>query len=114
MTHARTAGRAGRPWERVKTQCFREETACWLCKRPVDQTLDPRDPWSRTADHLIQLDHKGPPNKRTNLAMAHRRCNTARSNSLRGLKPEDCACSLGLPCERLQPKGVLTVDATTV
>lgn len=114
MARTSTAGRVGRPWERVKAQVFREESICWLCNTWVDQTLDPRDPMSRTADHLIQLDHKGPPLARTNLRAAHRRCNTARSNRLRGLARENCACSLGLPCDRLTPRGVLTVDATMV
>ena len=80
----------------------------------MDQTLDDRSPWSRTADHLIQLDHSGPPHDRVNLRLAHRRCNTARSNQLRGLVREQCACTLGQPCARLQPRGWMSVDATLV
>lgn len=107
-------GRAGRPWERVKAQVFREETICWLCLGLVDQSLDPRSPWSRTADHKIQLQHGGRPIARDNLALSHRRCNSARSNALRGLAREACACSLGLPCARLQPRGYVSVDPYSV
>lgn len=87
---------------------------CWLCGEWVDQTLPPLHRLARGADHLIQLQHGGPPHARSNIRLSHCRCNTARSNSLRGLKVEDCACSLGLPCARLQPRGWVSVDATTV
>lgn len=109
-------GRSGRPWERVKAQCFREETHCWLCGHRVDQTLLSTDPMARSADHLIQLQHEGPPLARSNLRIAHLRCNSGRSNSLRGLRREHCACSLGQPCARLTPKErtCLIVDATRV
>ena len=111
-----TAGRVGRPWRTVQQRCFREETICWICLQSVDQHLDDRSPWSRTADHLIQLQHQGPPHDRANLKLAHRRCNTARSNTLRGVEKPQCACSLGLPCARLQVREQvwLAVDATTV
>lgn len=111
---AASPGRVGRPWRTVQRQCFREETACWLCNEPVDPDVDDRDPLSRTADHLIQLQHKGPPHSRSNLRLAHRRCNSARSGRLQDLAVEDCACSLGQPCARLQPRGFMSVDASTV
>jgi 5-methylcytosine-specific restriction endonuclease McrA len=115
-TTTRGHGRVGRPWRTVQQQCFREESICWLCGQLVDQTLDDRSPWSRTADHLIQLQHNGPGNTRANLRISHRRCNTARSNRLRGLTKDQCACTVGLPCARVTPKErtCLTVDATSV
>ncbi|HEX3778426.1 MAG TPA: hypothetical protein VHX38_02080 [Pseudonocardiaceae bacterium] len=59
---------------------------------------------ARTADHLIQLQHGGHPTRREGLRLAHCACNTARSNRLRGLPVERCACSLGLPCSVLNPE----------
>jgi 5-methylcytosine-specific restriction endonuclease McrA len=111
-----TAGRVGRPWRTIQAVVFREETHCWLCSDWVDQTLPPGTPWSRSADHLIQLQHGGPGNSRANCRLAHIRCNTARSNTLRGLAAEDCACSLGLPCTALEPRkrSSLVVDAGLV
>lgn len=117
MSRTQTAGRVGRAWRQVSAQVYREETHCWICSEWVDQTLPPGTPWSRSADHLIQLQHGGPGNARANCHLAHIRCNTARSNTLRGLAAEDCACSLGLPCAALQPRSraaALSVDATAV
>lgn len=58
---------------------------------------------ARSADHLIQLQHGGPPHDRAWLRLAHLGCNTARSNRLRGLPVGRCACSVGLPCAVLDP-----------
>lgn len=110
----RGRGRVGRPWRTVQQQCFREETVCWLCGEWVNQDLPPGHPMARGADHLIQLQHNGRPLDRQNLHLAHGRCNTARSNSLRNLPVEQCACSHGQPCARLRPRSWLTVDATQV
>jgi hypothetical protein len=81
---------------------------------------------SRSADHLIQMDHmthlpeaerKRLATSRANLRLAHMGHNAARSNRLRGLAREDCACSLGLPCERLNPqrrRGYVALDPSSV
>lgn len=82
---------------------YREERACWLCGYWVDPSLHPKDRMARAADHLIQLQHGGRPVDRANLRLAHCACNTARSNRLRGLPVERCACSLGQPCAVLDP-----------
>lgn len=103
-------GRAGRPWRTVQAQVYREETHCWLCHQPVDPSLPPNHPHSRSADHLVQLTHGGPPLARTNLHLAHRRCNTVRGNKLRNLDREHCACSQGQPCARLTPRATLMVN----
>lgn len=112
----RGRGRSGRPWERAKAHVWREETHCWLCGYAVDQTLHQRDPWSRTADHLHTLDHGGPPLARTNLRLAHRRCNTIRGNKLRNLDRNHCACTLGQPCAPLGPTrpSTLIVDPRSI
>jgi 5-methylcytosine-specific restriction endonuclease McrA len=117
VSRTQTAGRVGRPWREVSARVYREETHCWLCGEWVDQTLPPKHPYARSADHLHQLQHGGPPILRSNLKLAHIRCNTARSNALRYLSREECACSLGLPCAALKPRSrgaALTVDATAV
>jgi hypothetical protein len=72
---------------------------------------------AKAADHLIQLCHGGVEHDRANARLAHSRCNTARSNRLRHLAREDCACSLGLPCDVLvpqAPRGYVALDPSTV
>lgn len=110
----RGRGRSGRPWERVKSQVYREETHCWLCHAWVDQRLPATDPAGRTADHLVQLCHQGPALDRANLRLAHRSCNTTRSNRLRNINKQRCACQVGQPCALLDPRRTLSVDLTTV
>jgi hypothetical protein len=114
---ATRAGRAGRPWREASSQVYTEETHCWLCGCYVDQRLDPRHPRSRSADHLRQLQHGGHPTDRANLRLACRGCNSARSNSLRGLPVAQCACSVGRPCAVLVPKqarGYVALDPSEV
>ncbi len=108
----KSAGRSGRPWRTVHNQVYREETHCWLCHTWVDPALPRQHPHSRSVDHLIQLSHQGRPQARTNLRLAHRRCNTIRGNKLRNLDIEQCACSLGEPCERLTANTAAKYTAT--
>lgn len=111
------AGRAGKAWVKVRDQVYREETHCWLCGGEVDQNLPRGHPMARTADHLTQLCHGGPPADRANLRLAHGRCNTARSNALRRTRREDCACSIGLPCQTIRHearRGLIIVDVADV
>lgn len=112
----RGRGRSGRPWERAKAIVYREETHCWLCATPVDQTLPASHPASRSVDHLHTLHHGGPHLARTNHRLAHRRCNTIRGNKLRNLDKQHCACSINQPCAPLTPRTTRTliVDATTI
>ena len=96
---------------------YAEETHCWLCGRYVDQRLPATHRRSRSADHLVQLQHGGHPLRRAGLRLAHLGCNAARSNALRGLAVQDCACSQGRPCARLNPnhkRGLVTVDLSEV
>lgn len=82
MTYSK--GRSGTPWFRVQAQVFAEETDCWLCGRYVDQSLDGRrHPMAKTVDHVRELWEGGDPLDRANCRLAHRRCNTAKSNRLR-------------------------------
>ncbi|MGW4886919.1 HNH endonuclease [Streptomyces murinus] len=76
--------RSGRPWRRLQTRVFAEESHCWICHRYVDQTLSgTTHPMGRTVDHVHPLWLGGDPLDRQNLRLAHRRCNTARNNQLR-------------------------------
>lgn len=114
------AGRVGAKWRAAQKPVFDQETHCWLCGGYVDQRLSAHGPlaaMSRSADHLIQLQHGGDPFARSNTRLAHIGCNSARSNRLRNLPKAACACSMGRPCEPLipsQPRGYVELDPSEV
>lgn len=97
-------GRGGPAWVALKRAVFTEERVCWLCTLPVDQDLPLTHRLGRTVDHLIQLDHDGPALDRGNARLAHRSCNTSRSNRLRRLPRWQCACRFGMPCAQWTDK----------
>lgn len=113
-------GRVGHRWRQAQQAVFDTETHCWLCGQPVDQRISAHGPLAglaRSADHLIQLQHGGDPYARSNLRLCHLGENSARSNRLRNLQREDCACSFGRPCEPLvpaQPRGFVDLDPSEV
>lgn len=119
-TPASQPGRVGRPWREAQAAVFATETHCWLCGEYVDQRLSSKGPLarlSRSADHLVQLQHGGHPTARSNLRLCHYGENAGRSNALRGLAVEDCACSHGLPCAVLipsQPRGYVALDPHSI
>lgn len=78
--------RSGRPWQRLQAQVYAEETQCWWCRKWVDQTLPRTHPMGRTVDHVVPLWLGGEPLDRSNVRLAHRRCNTIRNNQLRAAK----------------------------
>lgn len=94
---AYSPGRSGTAWNKLRAQVFAEETHCWICRRWVDQTLDRRHPMSRTVDHVQQLGMGGEPLDRANCRLAHRKCNTQKSNQVRAKR---------------RPKSALTVAAS--
>lgn len=79
-------GRAGTAWWKTQAQVFAEETHCWLCGEWVDQSLPATHPMGRTVDHVRELWEGGDPVARSNGRLAHRRCNTAKSNRLRAAR----------------------------
>ena len=81
----RGPGRTGHRWRVLCTQVYREETHCWLCRRWVDQTLPHNDPQARSVDHVVELWQGGDPLDRANCRLAHRGCNSIKSNHLRAL-----------------------------
>lgn len=68
----------GQEWQAL-TKLARKtyDPICHLCKRPIDLTLDPKDKWSWTLDHLdprAEFGNHCPPLERTR--PAHRTCNS--------------------------------------
>ncbi|WP_438479240.1 HNH endonuclease signature motif containing protein [Streptomyces asiaticus] len=96
---AYSKGRSGTAWFKVQARVFAEETHCWVCQRYVDQELPREHPMSRTVDHVHPLGMGGAETDRANLRLAHRRCNTVRSNQLRA---------------RLRPRPIYAADATSL
>jgi len=84
---AYSKGRAGTAWWNVQAQVYAEETHCWWCGEWVDQSLDGRThPMARTVDHVRELWEGGDPLDRANCRLAHRRCNSIKSNQARARK----------------------------
>jgi 5-methylcytosine-specific restriction endonuclease McrA len=55
----------------------RDGWVCHICRRKVDPKRKAPDPMAASIDHLIPLS-KGGPDSMVNVALAHRRCNSAR------------------------------------
>jgi hypothetical protein len=56
----------------------RDEGLCWICSRPVDPNLTYPDMMSKSIDHVIPIA-RGGGHVWTNVAIAHLRCNVAKS-----------------------------------
>lgn len=69
----------GHRWRRIRARVLREETTCWLCGQPVDQTIPTPHPFSAEVDHVRPVAQGGDLYDRANLRLTHRRCNTARN-----------------------------------
>jgi 5-methylcytosine-specific restriction endonuclease McrA len=80
---ARSKGRAGRPWQRLRRQVIAESTHCHLCLEPLHPGLHWRHPKATVVDHIVSLIEGGHPTDRANLAAAHRRCNHDKENKRR-------------------------------
>lgn len=107
--------RVGSRWRSVQAKVFAEEHDCWLCGTWVDQDLPATDSMGRTVDHLVQLCHGGDLHDRAWCRLAHRGCNTTRSNRLRNLPRDRCACAQGFPCAVPTPVGgYLSVDVSAI
>lgn len=73
-----------------------EESVCWLCGRPVDPSLRgvrvydpstgrrPLHPLSPTLDEVVPVSCGGDPLDRSNVRLAHLRCNEARGDRVPG------------------------------
>lgn len=76
-----TQPRKGRP-RRTAIAAVRETTnTCWICGYPIDLTLDYQTHrMASTVDERTPVSHGGSTTDPTNLAHAHRACNSARGN----------------------------------
>jgi 5-methylcytosine-specific restriction endonuclease McrA len=82
-------GRSGRPWRRLVALARRElPPVCHLCGGMIDMGLDHNDAMSWTLDHIRPLANGGSPEDLSNVAPAHRRCNSKKgaNNSYNGNK----------------------------
>ncbi|MCP3805387.1 HNH endonuclease [Allokutzneria sp. A3M-2-11 16] len=79
---ARSKGRTGRPFRRVRWAVLTEHQVCvcHLCGHPIDLDLPREHPMSATVDHLDPLSRDGAELDPENMAPAHRRCNARRGN----------------------------------
>jgi 5-methylcytosine-specific restriction endonuclease McrA len=114
---SRTYRKADHRWRAIAARVYEEEELCWLCGRFVNQELPRTHPMSRSADHLIQLQHGGDEYDRSNARLAHYGCNSTRSNRLRGITRAECACRYGKPCGQVSvgnPRGLVAIDPSTV
>jgi len=76
-------------WRRsqARQRVLAEEDVCALCHLPVDKTLNlgpdgKPDPMRGEVDEIIPVSLGGSPLDRSNLQLAHRKCNQAKSNKL--------------------------------
>ncbi len=70
---------------RIRVDIYeRDEWTCQLCFEPVDRdlmTLDPSNVWAPTLDHIVcQSWTSEPDHSPENLRLAHRWCNSVRSD----------------------------------
>lgn len=75
--HKRRA--AGRIEMSIRDLANRDGERCHLCRRKIDTTLPGTAKWGATIDHILPVSCGGT-NEASNLALAHRHCNTARGN----------------------------------
>lgn len=57
-------------WRHIREVVYAEETHCWLCGEFVERG-------DRTVDHIVSR-YDGGSNRRSNLRLAHRVCNSSK------------------------------------
>lgn len=72
-----------RAWQKLRAFVIAEESICHLCGRPVDKALPGTHRWGGTVDHLVPRSRGGEVFARSNLALAHLRCNAAKRDGRR-------------------------------
>lgn len=58
------------------------QDVCAICGRPVDKSLKNPHPLAATVDHIIPIAKGGHPSDISNLQLAHRQCNRAKSDKI--------------------------------
>lgn len=69
-------------FEANKKTILATQTICGICGKPVDKSLKSPHPLSATVDHIIPVSRGGHPSDITNLQLAHRCCNRAKSDKM--------------------------------
>jgi len=77
----RTPGNRG-AFEAAKQKILKTQRVCGICGKPVDFSYKNPHPLAPTVDHIIPVSRGGHPTDISNLQLAHRCCNRAKSNSL--------------------------------
>jgi 5-methylcytosine-specific restriction endonuclease McrA/predicted nucleic acid-binding Zn ribbon protein len=70
----------GKRWNEVRAAVIAEESHCGFCGVEVDKSLRFPDPMSATVDHIVPWSQGGHTYARSNLRLAHFRCNAAGDN----------------------------------
>lgn len=81
MRSDRSKGNRG-AFEAARLKILRTQTICGICGKPVDFSYKNPHPLAPTVDHIIPVSKGGHPSDLSNLQLAHRCCNRAKSNSL--------------------------------
>ena len=77
----RTKGNRG-AFEAARLKILKTQTICGICGKPVDFSYKNPHPLAPTVDHIIPVSKGGHPTDLSNLQLAHRCCNRAKSDSL--------------------------------
>ena len=81
MRTDRTKGNRG-AFEAARLKILKTQTICGICGKPVDFSYKNPHPLAPTVDHIIPVSKGGHPSDISNLQLAHRCCNRAKSDSL--------------------------------
>lgn len=68
-------------YESNRKRILATQEVCGICGRPVDKSIKYPHPMSPTVDHIIPIAHGGSSDI-SNLQLAHRCCNRAKSDKL--------------------------------
>ena len=68
--------------EAARATIMKTQTICGICGKPVDFSLKYPHPLSATVDHIVPVSKGGHPSDISNLQLAHRCCNRAKSDKL--------------------------------
>lgn len=69
-------------FEKNRARVLASQDICGICGKPVDKSIKYPHPFSPTVDHIIPLSKGGHPSDISNLQLAHRCCNRAKSDKI--------------------------------
>jgi 5-methylcytosine-specific restriction endonuclease McrA len=79
MTDPRSTG----AYRKARAELAALGLPCWICRKPIDYSLQWPHPRSFSADHVIELDRGGDLTDPANLRPSCLRCNIRRGNYYR-------------------------------